>query len=599
MTTVKKPIPSKGIVPYVPAEADEFQQMAASYKRGEIKDAEFTPWRLRRGIYGQRQPDMQMVRVKIPGGILTADALDALGELAEKHTALKKGHITTRENIQFHHVPLQNAPDVMRLIGQVGLTTREACGNTVRNVVSCPLGGVCRNEVFDLTPYMVAYVRRFVRHPVTQNMPRKWKTSFSPCASDCAIAPMHDLGFIAVVRDENGVKRKGFKMLVGGGTAIMPKYAQTLYEFVPVEDFLRVSEAALRVFNQADDLRKNKAMARVKVLVHRIGIDRYRELVEEELKKPWAREGDFDPTPLMEDLVALEEAGARAKQPDGRGGAPPVDLEFGAWRRGNAIPQRQAGFYTVSVKVTRGDLTPAQFHGLADLTRKYAGGQVRLTYEQNLAVRWVREHDLYDIWKALKAVGLAEPDAHDINDVCSCPGTDSCKLGITSSMGLAAALRESFKGYNGLLEDPLVKKLHVKMSGCPNGCGRHHIANIGFQGAMVKGPGGQQVPAFEAFLGGAYENGETRYGQRLPGVKLPAKRVPEALKAFLEYYKANRRENEEFNAFYDRVGSQPFVEIASRLRDVGPLNKETIGLYMDWGKTVLYKVERGEGECAV
>ena len=599
MTTVKRPTHSNGIVPYVPAEADEFQEMAASYKRGEIKDAEFTPWRLRRGIYGQRQPDEQMVRVKIPGGILTADALDALGEMAEKYAPLKKGHITTRENFQFHHVLLQNAPDVMRLIGRAGLTTREACGNTVRNVVSCPLGGVCRNEVFDLTPYMVAYVRRFVRHPVTQNMPRKWKTSFSPCASDCANAPMHDLGFIAVVRDENGVRRKGFKMLVGGGTSIMPKYAQTLYEFVPVEDFLRVSEAALRVFNQANDLRKNKAMARVKVLVHRIGIDKYRELVEEELKKPWAQEGGFDPAPLMEDLVALEEAGARAKQPDGHGGAPPVDVEFGVWRRSNAIPQRQAGFYAVSVKVTRGDLTPAQFHGLADLTRKFAGGQVRLTYEQNLTVRWVREHDLYDIWKALKAIGLAEPDAQDINDVCSCPGTDSCKLGITSSMGLALALRESFKGYNGLLEDPLVKKLHIKMSGCPNGCGRHHIANIGFQGAMVKGPGGQQVPAFEPFLGGAYENGETRYGQRLPGVKLPSKRVPEALKAFLEYYKANRGENEEFNAFYDRVGPQPFVEIASRFRDVGPLNKETIGLYMDWGKTVLYKVERGEGECAV
>ncbi|MEK7681573.1 MAG: nitrite/sulfite reductase, partial [Chloroflexota bacterium] len=267
MTTAKKPVSSNGIVPYVPAEADEFQQMAASYQKGEIKDADFTPWRLRRGIYGQRQPDVQMVRVKIPGGILTADALDALGEVAEKYVPLRKGHITTRENIQYHHVLLEHAPDLMRLMGQAGLTTREACGNTVRNVVSCPLGGVCRNEVFDLTPYMVAYTRRFVRHPVTQNMPRKWKTSFSPCASDCANAPMHDLGFIAVVRDENGVRRKGFNMLVGGGTSIMPKYAQTLYEFVPVEDFLRVSEAALRVFNQANDLRKNKAMARVKVLV--------------------------------------------------------------------------------------------------------------------------------------------------------------------------------------------------------------------------------------------------------------------------------------------------------------------------------------------
>ena len=583
---------TKGVIPYLAIEPEEFEAEAKRYRSGEIDDAVFTPWRLRRGVYGQRQPDAQMMRIKLPGGLGTAEQMDALADIAERFTPLGKGHITTRENIQFHHVPLEDAPSVMRILGEAGLSTREACGNTVRNVNADPMIGIDPEQAFDVTPYLVAYVRKFVRHPIAQSMPRKFKTAFSSGEHDPAVAGMHDLGFIARVRDEDGVQQKGFKMVVGGGTSIFAKNAETLYEFVPVENYLRITEAILRVFDAADELRQNKMMARIKVLIHRRGIDAVRELVEDELKKPWASEGDFDPEPLM---AGAQETPPTPKADDGTGSS---DKAYLRWRDTNVSPQAQDGYNAVYVKVPQGDLSSDQMHAIADLSREHGSRTIALSAEQNLALRWVPDGALHDVWTGLNAIGLGDSGVYTITDMTSCPGTDTCKLGITSAMGLNRAVTEALQDWDDLLEDPLINKLHVKASGCPNGCGRHHLAHIGFQGASIKGPNGNQIPAFEVYLGGGYERGVLQYSQRVK-VKVPSKHIPAATRRLLDFYRDQRHEGEEFNDFVQRTGTDAFEAILSEFREVGALSKDTLDYYMDWGKTVLYKLERGEGECAV
>ncbi len=583
------------VIPYLESEVEEFERQVEGVGSGEIDALAFQAFRLRQGVYGQRQPDAQMVRVKIPGGMLTARQLDALGEIAQRFAPLRKGHVTTRENVQYHHVRLEDAAAALRVLGKAGLTSREACANTVRNVVTCPMAGICRDEVFDVTPYLGAYTRRFVRHPLTQNMPRKFKTAFSPCARDCAVTAMHDIGFIAETRREKGELRKGFRIVVGGGTSIMPKLAQTVVEFAPVEEFLRITEAILRIFNRSDELRRNRMMARIKVLIHRIGIEKFRELVQEELREPWA-EASFDPTPLL--YFDPAETKPRPSR-NGQDAQPTVpELAFDRWLASNVIPQRQEGFCAAHVTLPSGDVTDRQFHALARIARRYGNGRARTTAEQNLALRWVRTEALYDLWRALGDIGLGEAGAQEITDVTSCPGTDSCKLGITASMGLGRAIQEGLGAED--LADPLVRKLHIKVSGCPNGCGRHHVANIGFHGASYKGDGVHPVPAYEVFLGGNFEqeNGPVRYGDRVPG-RVPAKLAPEAVHRILDRYRRERQESELFNDYVLRVGAKSFEPLLANLKEVAPLSDESQDLYMDWERASLYEVQRGEGECAV
>ena len=588
---------SKGIIPFMEREVVTLEEEIKAFRAGERETTEFMPFRLRQGVYGQRQADAQMLRVKIPGGILTPDALELLGTLIDKYAPLKKGHVTTRENVQIHHLKLEDAGDAMRMLGEVGLSTREACGNTVRNVVGYALSGVCPDEAFDPTPYLAAYVRFAVRHPVTQNFPRKFKTSFTGCVDhDSVASAVHDLSYIAQVRQEDGVEVRGFKVMVGGATSIMPRLGKVLYEFLPVEDYLRVAEAIWRVFDKASMLRKNRMMARIKVLIDRIGFEAFQEQVEEELKGV----GPIDPTPLMNVEEVYNEVPPRIPSGTTNGQEPPP--EFLNWKRDNTMEQKQQGYFVAHVTLPLGDIYVHQFPVLADIVRKYTGGGARTTQEQNLALRYIPEAYLYDVWKELKEIGLVEAGAHTISDVVSCPGTDSCKLGITASMGLGRAIKDELESWNGLLEDPLVKKMHVKMSGCPNGCGLHHIASIGFHGAAMKGPGGVQMPAYELFLGGHYggkRHEDTRFGQRLPGVKVPAKRVPEVVKEIAAHYKVNRLDGEEFKDFVDRVGIEPFKEIASQHREVEALGPDSMDLYMDWDTAEVYKLERGEGECAV
>ncbi len=578
------------IIPILEREFDDFDVEAEKFLGGDLTEEQFIGFRLKQGVYGQRQADVQMIRVKLPFGGVTPEQMDAFAEVVERFAPMNKGHITTRQNIQIHHIPLRQAAEAIRILGDAKLSSREGCGNTVRNVTGDPWAGVCEGELFDPTAYAGAYVRYFVRHPTTQLMPRKVKTAFAATDEDRAITGIHDVAFIPRTRDG----RRGFEMRVGGGTSIMPRVAPTLNEFVGADDgeYLKWTEAVLRIYDRQDWLRPNRARARLKVFVDKFGIEELRSQVEEELKGDWVEERDFDPQPLL----FLDDEEASAPPVPSSYSSPNGDLsEFDRFRNSNVTPQRQEGFSSVQVKVIRGDLTPDQFRALAQIMRDFSGGYARTTVHQNFLLRWVRNESVYDVWQALREIGLGDSGADEINDVVSCPGTDSCKLGITSSMGLNHAVRERIEAME--ITDPLTRRIHVKMSGCPNGCSQHHIANIGFYGASIK-VGEHTIPAYVAHIGGTYEGGEVAYGKRLK-VRLPAKRVPEAVERWLRMYEAEREEHEAFNDYATRIGEKRFEDEARDLSLPVEFNLENMSHFIDWQRKEPFQVIRGEGECAV
>jgi sulfite reductase beta subunit-like hemoprotein len=578
------------VIPILEREFDDFDTESTRFLKGDFEENDFIKFRLKQGVYGQRQPDVQMIRVKLPMGGVTPDQLDAFADVIEKYVPLRKGHITTRQNIQMHHIPLPDVAQLMREIAVTGLSSREGCGNTMRNVTGDPRAGVLDDELFDITPYAGAYVRYFVRHPTTQAMPRKVKTAFTANDDDNAITQIHDMAFIPRLRD--GVR--GVEVRVGGGTSIMPRLAPTLYEFVELEngDYLKVTEACMRIFDRQDFLRVNRARARIKVLIDKIGIDAFREMVEEELEGDWVAERDFS---LDEILYASDEESNAAPPQPAYASANGDQREFDHFLESNVAAQRQPGFNTVEVKVRRGDVTPEQLRGLGDIMRRYTGGSARTTVHQNLVLRWVRDEAVYEVWQALSELELGDPGADEITDVVSCPGTDSCKLGITSSMGLNQAVQDRLVQLD--ITDPLTRRIHVKMSGCPNGCSQHHIADIGFYGASIK-VGEHTIPAYIAHIGGMYEGGEVRYGQRLKA-RLPAKRVPEAVERWVRFYESEREEGELFRAFVDRVGASEFEARVKDLTLPIEFNLENMNHFIDWNREAPYVVARGEGECAV
>jgi sulfite reductase (ferredoxin) len=580
------------VIPIIEPEFDDFDSEAERFLRGEQGEDTFIPFRLRQGVYGQRQPDVQMVRVKLPFGGVSPDQMDAFAGVIERYVPLRKGHITTRQNIQLHHVPLPDAEKLIRELGDAGLSSREGCGNTVRNVTGDPYAGIASDETFDPTPYAAAYVRYFVRHPTTQIMPRKWKTAFSSSDADRAIVPIHDLGFIPRIRD--GVR--GFEIWIGGGTSIMPRTAAQLTDFAEADsgEYLMLSEASLRIFDRQEWLRKNRARARVKVLIDKIGIEAFRELVDAELQGDWVSEQDYAEAVRLLRLDDDEEA--KAPPVPASYGSPNGDgSDFERFAERNVTPQRQQGFSAVEVKVTRGDLTPEQFRGLAQVMRDFSGGYARTSVEQNLVLRWVRNESLYDIWTRLRELGLGDAGAYEINDVVSCPGTDSCKLGITSSMGLNEVIQERIESMQ--IEDPLTRRIHIKMSGCPNGCGQHHIGTIGFYGASLK-IGERQIPAYIPHLGGRAEDGKATFGHRLKA-RIPAKRVPDAVERWIRHYEAERADGERFDDFVERTGTDSFEELIKDLTLPVEFSLETMQEFIDWSRSEPYQVVRGEGECAV
>ncbi|MCC6266632.1 MAG: nitrite/sulfite reductase [Dehalococcoidia bacterium] len=575
------------ILPVLEKELQDFQTEAHRMLNGEWEENQFIGFRLKQGVYGQRQPNVQMIRVKLPFGGVTPEQMDAFAEVAERFAPLRKGHITTRQNIQLHHIPLAKAAEALFVLGKAGLSTREACGNTVRNVTGDPWAGIQEGELFDPTPYAGAFARFWLRNPLSQLLPRKFKVAFTGTDADNAITGIHDLGFIPRIQD--GVK--GFEVVVGGGLSIMARNAPVLAPFVSTDEYLRLSEAVVRIFEKADELRKNRSKARLKFLVHRVGIEEFRRMVDEELKGDWASK-DFRPDRLL--YIHDEEQNAPPRKPLYQ--QPNGDMAaFSAFVSANVRAQRQQGFSAVEVKVTRGDLKPEQFRGIATIMREYCGGYARMTVGQNIVLRWVRDESLFEVFQGLRDLGLADIGAQGITDVVSCPGTDSCKLGITASMGLNQAIQARVELMD--VTDALTRKIHIKMSGCPNSCGQHHIANIGFHGAAMK-VGPQQLPAYHMFVGGSYDNGNLRMATQLK-VRLPAKRGPDAVERVVKFYEAGRQPGEEFNAFFDRVGAEAFETAIEDLTLPGDFTDDNRQMFIDWSRLELYQLQRGEGECAI
>ncbi|HUB36054.1 MAG TPA: nitrite/sulfite reductase [Solirubrobacteraceae bacterium] len=583
------------VIPILQREYDDFKTEATKFLDGDTPEDEFIKFRLKQGVYGQRQPDVQMIRVKLPFGGITPEQMEAFADVIEKYVPLRKGHVTTRQNVQMHHIPLPEVEQAIRELGDAGLSSREGCGNTVRNVTGDPWAGVAADELFDLTPYAGAYVRYFVRHPTTQAMPRKIKTAFDASAQGRAISEIHDIAFRARVREIDGRGEvRGVEMLVGGGTSIMPRVAPVLYDFVELDngDYLRIAEAVFRIFDRQEWLRVNRARARIKVFVDKYGIDELRNQVEEELRGEWVSERDFS----VEPRLFVDDERESAPAPPESYGSPNGDIsEFERFRAANVAAQKQEGFVTVEVKITRGDLTPEQFRGLAAIMRRYAGGYARTSVQQNLVLRWVRTESVYDLWRELCELGLGEPGTREITDVVSCPGTDSCKLGITSSMGLNQAVQERVEEM--AIEDPLTRQIHIKMSGCPNGCSQHHVADIGFYGASIK-VGEHTIPAYIPHVGGVYEGAPVRFGNRLK-LRLPAKRVPDAIERWLRHYESNRQQGEPWGAFTERVGTAELEALVKDLSMPVDFGLETMNEFIDWNRNVPFEVIRGEGECAV
>jgi sulfite reductase beta subunit-like hemoprotein len=586
------------VIPILEREFDDFKTEAERFLAGGTPEVEFIKFRLKQGVYGQRQPDVQMIRVKLPFGGVTPEQMEKFADVVEKYVPLNKGHITTRQNVQMHHVPLPEAEKAIRELGEVGLSSREGCGNTVRNVTGDPWAGVAAEELFDMTPYAGAYVRYFVRHPTTQAMPRKIKTSFDGSPRDRAISGIHDIAFRARVRPSEDPadpgEVRGAQILVGGGTSIMPRVAPVLYEFVELDngDYLKIAEAVFRIFDRQEWLRANRARARIKVFVDKYGIDELRRQVEEELQGDWVAERDFS----IEQRLFLDDERESAPAPPKSYGSPNGDLsEFERFRAANVRAQKQEGFVTVEVKVVRGDLTPEQFRGLGAIMRRFSGGYARTTVQQNFVLRWVREETAYDLWRALSELGLGDAGSREISDVVSCPGTDSCKLGITSSMGLNEAVQERIESLE--LTDELTRRLNIKISGCPNGCGQHHVGSIGFTGASIK-VGEHTIPAYIPHVGGVFEGGEVVFGTRLK-LRLPAKRIPDAIERWIAYYEANREQGEEWNAFLARAGTGELEALVKDLSLPADFGLETMNQFIDWNRNVPFEVIRGEGECAV
>ena len=594
MTTTSDRQQAPHVIPIIEEEFTDFRTEASEFLAGNRDEKRFIGFRLKQGVYGQRQAARQMVRVKLPFGGVTPTQLEGFAQVAERFAPLSKGHITTRQNLQFHHFRLADAYDLLKVLGAHGLSSREACGNVVRNVTGDPWAGIRADEPFDITPYAGAFVRYWVRNPISQLLPRKFKVTFSGSEVDAAMSPIHDIGFIPRVRTEGGKEVRGFKMLVGGGLSTMAKEAVVLSEFVPVDRFLTYSEAVIRIFEDASELRKDIHKARLKFLVHRVGEAAFRQMVDERLAQDWAQQ-----VPPLEALLYVEDEQALAPAPSA------LDLNavsaadrpaFERWVKENVRTQKQAGYYAAQVRVPQGDLVPAQFRGLARIMVDFGAGRARTTQDQNIVLRWIPGANLYPVWQALQPLGLGGAGIQTIEDVVSCPGTDSCKLGITASMGLNRAISEKVQALG--VTDPLTRKVLINISGCPNSCGQHHLGNIGFHGAAMKNDD-RQIPAYNVFLGGMRREGEALRIGSVARLRIPSKRVPAAIERFIAVYEGGRQPGEEFNAFIDRVGAKPFEAAVQDLTVTPKFATDNFQEFIDWEREGLYVLERGEGECAV
>ncbi|HVQ63667.1 MAG TPA: nitrite/sulfite reductase [Terriglobia bacterium] len=606
---------SERLDPQLAAEIDKFETEITLRKQGKLDEKVFAETRLRRGCYGQRYdnghrhdgirsqelhyttdltkgPDTLwdapgMQRIKIPFGGLNPDQMDVLADLAEEY-ADGVLHVTTRQDFQYHFVHIDDTPSIMRRLGAVGITTREACGNSIRNVTACPLAGVCNTEAFDVVPYARATAKFMLGHPDAQNFGRKFKIAFSGCRQEaCGLVNMHDMGAIAVTRVENGRVRRGFEVYVGGGLGAVPHDAKLFDEFVPEEELLPLAQAISRVFGRLGE-KKQRDRARIKFLIAKLGVEEFKRLVTEERQTLQA-----DPrwTEYLEGAGKYAEKPLKSptflngqKRPEG----------FDAWYSTNVYRQKQAGYVVASITLPLGDLSSWQMRELAGIARRFSGDSVRTTVEQNIVLRWVSESDLPDLYRELRRIGLGAPGAGTIVDVTACPGTDTCKLGISSSRGLAGELRTQLAAKSFNLDDA-VKNLRIKISGCFNSCGQHHIADLGFYGMSIN-VGNRKVPHFQVVLGGKWRDNAGAYG--LPLVRVPSKRIPVVIDRITDRYVRERQDSESFQDFLKRVGKKDLRAMLEDLTKIPPYEVDP-SFYSDWGDPREYTIgDMGVGECA-
>ena len=590
------------------ADIDEFVSVLGQYERGEITPDQWRGFRLVRGTYGQRQAeDAQMLRIKIPQGLLTTSQMYAMAEIGEKYSR-GFGHITTRQNVQFHFVKLHDVEPAMRELAGTGLTTREACGNSVRNITGCPYAGVSADEHFDITPYAEELTRFLLRHRLSGVLPRKFKIAFEGCTVDHIATGINDLAFTAALGPGGG---RGFRVTAGGGTALMCTEGAVIHEFLPTSEIFRVAEAILRVFHRYGDY-QHKQRNRMKFMIKSLGWARWRDEYDRELAGIRLR-GEVPTleidTPADEGMpsaprsespstveITARVTSGRVKGPGIMPVVVPVlnsrDEDYSRWRASNVRAQKQFGYAIVEATVPLGDMTSAQMRVIGDLAKAYGDGTVRVTMDQNLVFRWVKSGDVRALYARLAAAGLGLADAGSVADVASCPGAESCRLAVTQSRGLGRLLEDHLRGRPDLIA--AADGARIKISGCPNGCGQHHIATIGFQGS-VRRIGGRAVPQYFVMVGGGTEHGGASFGRL--AAKIPARRIPDVVDRLIEMYSREKNEGESATSFFGRVSVE---RVRLTLADLEKMTAADAlpDDYVDLAESAEFAPEVMDGECS-
>ncbi|HSD07175.1 HEPN domain-containing protein [Flavobacterium sp.] len=562
--------------PIVQKEIIDLEKKIHLFRNGGIDDERFRSLRLARGIYGQRQEGVQMIRIKLPYGKVTSEQLVNITNVSEKYSTGRL-HITTRQDIQIHYVSLDRTPELWADLAKDDITLREACGNTVRNITGSELAGIDVNEPFDVTPYAHAMFQYLLRNPICQEMGRKFKISFSSSDEDTALSYLHDLGFIPKIKDG----QKGFKVVFGGGLGSQPAHAELLSEFIPVNQIIPTAEGIIRVFDRHGE-RAKRMKARMKFLVKEIGKDAFLDLVEKEKKAIAFETYEIDttafegaiPEPLLEvPQVTIDDTEA-----------------YAAWKKSNVIAQKQKGYYAIGVKVLLGDFYIDKARLLADLIKNYGANELRFSLRQNIVIRNIKEENLPFFYQELAKLDMVALGYNSTADITACPGTDTCNLGIASSTGIAEELEKVIEAEYPQYKNNL--EIEIKISGCMNACGQHNMSAIGFQGMSINA-GKLVAPALQVLLGGGrLGNGEGRFADKV--IKIPSRRGPDALRTILNDYDANGN-GQKFLDYYDAKGEKYFYEILKPFADVTNLTEAD---FVDWGNADNYVKAVGVGECA-
>lgn len=580
----------QNLPPHIEKELDAYADWIKKYRLHQIGDIKMQKIRLQLGTYAQRQEGVQMQRIKFPGGKITADQLKTLADLADRY-ASGFIHLTTREDAQLYYVKLEDCPALMKELARVGITTREACGNTVRNITACYRSGVSANEVFDASPYAQVLFRFLVRNKFNQVMPRKFKIAFEGCAEDHAGVRFHDLGFQAVLREEGGKLRRGFRTYIGGSLGAVPYLGHLYTEFLPVEELFNLAAATVRLFDRYGE-RKNRMAARMKFLIRKWGWEKFKAALDVEraevkldptLVGVIERAGDETPLPALPDELPQASLGTIESR------------AYKEWLRDSVLEHKYPGFKGVIVRIKLGDLLTDPARRLAEIARRFSQGELRITRHQNLFLPWVPEKALAALYQALAEINLVLPGAETLDDVTICPGADTCRLGLTSAKGLGSQIFNAWGNGLGQFKETC-RGIQIKASGCPNSCAQHAVANIGFQGAALS-KDGKTVPAYELFVGGEIAGEKTRVAERVG--KFPARNGVKVVETLLALYVQERQQGESFSACMVRLGKERLRSALAPLAQI-PSFHEDPEFYQDWGhENEKFAVRTGiKGECA-